>query len=305
MSESTDVELFETRIASARGFGQAYVREGIGGVPLVCVHGWPDTKHLYWKVIQPLADAGFEVIVPDLRGFGESDFAPDGFYDVPTHARDLYSLVHDELGHDFVVLMGGDLGGPIIQEIAAIYPEWVNRMVLFNSPLPYLKSEMAGITGTRTAPENLDYYERQGKDPDGLANELDTAELRRQYIAEFFTTRNWAHPGAYSAEEVDFHTQPFGDADRLRASFNIYVAVYDETKRSEPAIRGKNERTKTLIMFGPSDQVMYPAFDQMAAVVFPDHVGPIVLKDCGHFVPWEAPEELVRNTVAFCSDLLQ
>ncbi|MDD2818038.1 MAG: alpha/beta hydrolase [Candidatus Nanopelagicales bacterium] len=304
MSEFTDVEQFETHIASPRGFGQAYVREGVGGMPLVCVHGWPYTKYLYWKAIQPLVDAGFEVIVPDLRGFGESDFAPDGFYDGPSHAKDLYSLVHDELGHESVVLMGGDLGGSVIQEIAARYPDWVDRMVLFNSPLPYLKSEMAGITGTRTAPENLDYYERQGKDPDGLANELDTAELRRQYIAEFFTTRNWAHPGAYSAEEVAFHTQPFGDADRLRASFNIYVAVYDETKRSEAAIRGKNERTKTLILFGPSDQVMYPAFDLMAQVVFPNHVGPIVLEECGHFVPWEAPEELVRTTVAFCDDLL-
>ncbi|MDQ2651102.1 MAG: hypothetical protein M3Z03_16300, partial [Actinomycetota bacterium] len=59
-----------------------------------------------------------------------------------------------------------------------------------------------------------------------------------------------------------------------------------------------------LLLFGPSDHVIYPAFDEMAAVVFPDHVGPIRLERCGHFVPWEAPGPLVDATVEFCADLL-
>ena len=42
----------------------------------------------------------------------------------------------------------------------------------------------------------------------------------------------------------------------------------------------------------------------MAAVVFPDHVGPFLLRDCGHFVPWEAPTPLASGLVALCSDLL-
>jgi hypothetical protein len=87
-----------------RGLRQAYVREGMGGVPLLLVHGWPETKRIYWKVIAPLADAGFDVIVPDLRGFGDSDVAT-GFHDVPAHSRDLYALVHDHLGLDGVVLL--------------------------------------------------------------------------------------------------------------------------------------------------------------------------------------------------------
>jgi hypothetical protein len=53
---------------AARGFRQVYVHEGRGGVPIVLVHGWPESKRLYWRVIAPLAGAGFEVIVPDLRG---------------------------------------------------------------------------------------------------------------------------------------------------------------------------------------------------------------------------------------------
>lgn len=300
-----DPSRFEVRTANPRGFTQAYVRENAGGIPLVCVHGWPETKRVFWKVIEPLAAAGFEVIAPDLRGFGDSDVAPHGFHDVASHSRDLYALVHDVLGHEKVVLLGGDLGGPVIQDLALRHPEWVDRMVLFNSPLPYLKDEMGGIVGTRPSMEAADYFLRQGTDADALAAELVTPEQRQRYIATFYTSRFWAHPGAFMGPgEVAFHTEPFGDGAKLRASFGGYESAFNASARSEPTLLAKNELTRTLLLYGPSDHVIYPAFDRMAALVFPNHVGPYLLRDCGHFVPWEAPHALVSGTSAFCSDLL-
>lgn len=292
-----------------RGFRQAYVRENPGGVPLLCVHGWPETKRIWWRVIEPLAEAGFEVIVPDLRGFGESELGPDGFHDVPSHSRDLHALVTEGLGHDRVVLCGGDLGGPVIQDLALRFPEAVERMVLFNSPLPYDKAAMVDMD-TRPRAGASDYFLRQGTDPEGLVAELDTPEQRRRYIATFYTSRFWAHPGAFTegplpgGPAVDFHTEPFADGAKLRASFGGYESTFSEAARSEPALIARNPDVETLILFGPSDHVLYPAFDQMAAVTFPHHVGPFLLRDCGHFVPWEAPHQLVSATRAFCRDLL-
>jgi len=300
-----DPDRFPVSFSSGRGFRQAFVRINPGGVPLLCVHGWPESKRIFWKVIEPLAAAGFEVIVPDLRGFGDSDLGPDGFHDVHAHSLDMYSLVHDELGHDSVVLVGGDLGGPIVQDLALRHPEWVERMVLFNSPLPYLKGAMAGLAGTRAPRESSDYFLRQATDPDGLAADLTTADQRRRYIATFYTSRFWAHPGAFTgAGEVDFHTEPFGDAAHLRASFGAYESAVDPAARSGASMIARNERTRTLLLFGTSDHVIYPAFDEMAAHVFADHVGPFLLRNCGHFVPWEAPHALVSATTAFCGDLL-
>jgi pimeloyl-ACP methyl ester carboxylesterase len=298
------------------GLGQAYVRENIGGVPLVLVHGWPETKRIWWKVIAPLAEAGFEVIVPDLRGFGDSDVSPDGFHDVAAHAHDLWQLVEGHLGHHSVVLAGGDLGGPIVQHLALEHPEWVDRMVLFNSPLPYLKDTMSSLEGTRPPRESSDYFVRQGLDADGLAAELSSESQRRHYIATFYTSRYWAHPGAFTGaqcdagrfgatDEVDFHTEPFADAMHLRASFGAYESTFDPARRSGAARLGRNDTTPTLLLYGPSDRVIYPAFDQMAAQVFARHVGPFLLRDCGHFVPWEAPHAFVSGTESFCSDLLR
>ena len=294
-------------VASPRGFHQAFwhvppQRAGVA-VPIVCVHGWPETKRLYLKVIEPLAAAGFEVIVPDLRGFGDSGLAPDGMYDIVSHARDLYALVHDHLGHERVVVMGGDLGGPTIQEMALRWPEWVDRMVLFNSPLPYDKARMADLR-TRAPKETLDYYVRQGTDADALLGELDSVEKRREYVAQFYTHRNWAHPSAFDPDEVAFHCEPFGDASKLRASFANYESVFDDTKRVEKPLMGHNSVTPTLVYFGVSDAVMPPDFDAMAAVVFDRCAGSRRIAGCGHFVPWEAPDLLVEGTVEFCLDLL-
>ena len=276
-------------------------RSAVAKTVLVCLHGWPESKRIFSRVVEPLRDAGFDVVVPDLRGFGESGLAPDGFYDVVSHARDIEALVFDHLRYESVVLVGGDLGGPVIQEIALRNPTRVERMVLFNSPLPMDKERMDGLR-TRPPVEVMDYFIRQGTDADSLATELATDEKRTGYIAEFYSTRLWAHPGAFSADDIAWHVEPFRDAQKLRASFANYESAFDAKKRIEKPLYGRNLVTPTLILFGTSDQVIYPDFDLMAATVFEDHEGPVRIENCGHFVPWEAAEEFIFRTVKFCDE---
>lgn len=283
-------------VASPRGFRQAYwhARGAAEGSrrAIVCVHGWPETKRIFARVVAPLADAGHDVVVPDLRGFGDSEVPADGFNDVASHARDLHALVHDHLGYDSVVLVGGDLGGPVIQDLALRHPGWVRSMVLFNSPLPYDAASMAGLR-TRPPTETTDYFVRQGTDADALAAELASPGMRRRYVATFYTSRFWAHPGAFSPEDIDWHVEPFADGASLRSSFGNYESVFDAAKRSERAMLGPNATTPTMVLFGTSDKVIYPDFDKMAEAVFARCVGPYLLRDCGHFVPWESPRALV------------
>jgi pimeloyl-ACP methyl ester carboxylesterase len=295
-----DPTRFRVGVSRARGFALAFVDEGTGPA-LLLVHGWPETKRIWWRNIAPLARAGFRVIAPDLRGFGDSGVAPDGFEDVPSHSRDLAALL-DALGVETCVPVGGDLGGAIIQDFARRFPERVSRLVIFNSPLPYLKDTMSGLR-TRPAREASDYFVRQGTDANALARELDSAEKRRRYIASFYGSRFWAHPGTFTREAIDFMTEPFADAAKLRASFGSYESSFDPAKRSEPPLLGVNQ-THALILFGPSDHVIYPEFDRMAALVFPDHVGPFLIRDAGHFLQWEAADVLNSAIRAFCRDLL-
>lgn len=300
----TDPDRFPVHHFGGRGVDIAYVREGIGGYPLLLVHGWPETMRIWWRMIEPLAAAGYEVIVPDLRGFGRSGVGADGIHDVPVHSRDMKALV-DELGHAQVTLVGGDLGGVVIQDFALRFPESTDRMVLFNSPLPY-DTTMAHLR-TRPPMEVADYFLRQGTDADGLAAELTTPEARERYIVTFYTSRLWAHPGAFlstAGSDVAFHTAPFADGAKLRASFGGYESVFNEAKRSEPPLLAINPDVEALLLHGQSDHVIYPDFDRMAEIVFPDHVGPFLLRDCGHFVQWEAAAILTSAIKAFCRDRL-
>ena len=299
MTSDTDPSRFETKFASPRGFAQAFIREGIGGTPVLLVHGWPETTRIWWRNVAELAEAGFEVIAPDLRGFGESSVGPDGYHDVASHSQDMYALVHDELGHESVIVVGGDLGGPVIQDLSLRYPGFVSRMVLFNSPVPFDAEKMAGMR-TRPAREASDYFVRQGRDPDGLAAELATPEMRRRYIATFYGSRFWAHPGAFAPEAVEFMTEPWADGSKLRASFGAYESSFNENARSGPTAMAAPNPTPTMILFGQSDHVLYPDFDRMAATVFPNHVGPFLLRDCGHFVQWEAAHALNSAIIAWC-----
>src|SRR3712207_2588352 len=148
------------------------------GFPLLLVHGWPETKRIWARNVGPLAQAGFEVVVPDLRGFGESGLAPDGFYDLAAHARDLHALMRDVLGHERCAVAGGDLGGGVVQDLGLRFEGFVARQVIFNSILPLL-GEAYEAAGLQTAPPRevrmaADYFLRQGRDADALAAELDT-----------------------------------------------------------------------------------------------------------------------------------
>ena len=138
----------------------------------------------------------------------------------------MHALVADVLGHDRCAAAGGDVGGVVIQDLGLRFPGFVARQCLFNTVPPVLPEqyEQAGIPPEipREVRMAADYFRRQGRDADGLAAELDSPDKRRRYIAQFYGSRFWAAPGTFGQEDVEFMTEPFADADKLRASFGIY-----------------------------------------------------------------------------------
>jgi pimeloyl-ACP methyl ester carboxylesterase len=304
-----DPAAFPVERATVRdGLEIAYVRANPGGFPLLLVHGWPETMRIWWRNVAALAEAGFEVIVPDLRGFGLSGLAPDEHYDMAASATDLHALVHDQLGHERCAAVGGDYGGVVVQDMALRFEGFVVRQCLFNTVLPLLPEAYteAGIAAEppRRSRMAADYFVRQGSDADGLAAELDTPAKRRGYVAQMYGPRFWAAPGAFGPQDVDFMTEPFADADKLRASFGLYESTMGNRPVSEPPRFLEPNPVETLVLYGPEDHVIWPDFPARAEVAFPRRVGPFVVPGAGHFLQWERADVLNGALVAFLRDLL-
>src|SRR3954453_3839627 len=112
------------------GFRLAYDRTG-GGPPVVLLHGWPGDRRDFRLVAAALA-GGADGVVPDLRGFGESDMHdvdPAEGYAGNAQARSVLGLI-EELGLEQVVLAGYDIGSRIAQVVAREAPDRVRALVV-------------------------------------------------------------------------------------------------------------------------------------------------------------------------------
>jgi pimeloyl-ACP methyl ester carboxylesterase len=96
----------------------AYERRG-KGAPLVLIHGFP-LDHTIWEPIVPLLENDFDLILPDLRGFGESD-APKTEYAMSDLAADIAALL-DSLEIEKAAIAGHSLGGYVALAFAHAYP---------------------------------------------------------------------------------------------------------------------------------------------------------------------------------------
>jgi epoxide hydrolase 4 len=106
------------------------------GQPVILLHGFPEFWRGWLKQIEPLADAGYRVIVPDQRGYNLSD-KPRGVkaYTVDKLVDDILGLM-DVLGYDKANLIGHDWGAVIAWAFAIWHPERLHKLGILNVPHP-------------------------------------------------------------------------------------------------------------------------------------------------------------------------
>ena len=114
---------------NVNGIQLAYDRRG-KGTPLVLLHGYPLDHHL-WDEVLPLLEDTFDVIVLDLRGFGESNTI-DTPYTMDDYASDVAGLL-DQLGIQKTAIVGHSMGGYVTLAFVRLYPERVSGFGLVSS----------------------------------------------------------------------------------------------------------------------------------------------------------------------------
>jgi len=114
---------------NVNGVDLAYNRFG-KGTPLMLIHGFP-LDHRTWDELVPLLEDTFDIILPDLRGFGRSSTI-DSFYTIEDFALDLAGLL-DHLNIQQAAIAGHSMGGYVALAFARLFPERVRGLALVSS----------------------------------------------------------------------------------------------------------------------------------------------------------------------------
>jgi len=107
--------------------------DGGGRTTLLCLHGFLDSAWAFWEVGPLLAAAGYHVVAPDLRGFGDSErVGAGGYYYFTDYLMDVADLV-DGLARDRLGLVGHSMGGSVAAQYAASFPARAWRLAMLES----------------------------------------------------------------------------------------------------------------------------------------------------------------------------
>jgi pimeloyl-ACP methyl ester carboxylesterase len=113
-----------------------YVAEYGAGVPVVLLHGWPDSGHLWRHQVPYLVDHGFQVVVPDMRGFGRSERPAEvSAYALQNAVADVAGILN-ALGIETAHVVGHDWGAAVAWLTAMFVPDRVRKLVAVSVPHP-------------------------------------------------------------------------------------------------------------------------------------------------------------------------
>jgi len=267
------------------GFSLAYDRSG-SGPTVVLLHGWPGGRSDYRLVTPLLADVA-DVVVPDLRGFGESDrlpVAPDEGYTGDAQARSVMALI-DELGLGPVVLAGYDIGSRIAQVVARQFPERVRALVV-TPPLPGAGQRL--LDPAVVAEFWYQNFHRTALPERLLDGDRDAV---RGYLAHFWT--HWSGPSYIPADaDLDRLADSYGRPGAFAASIGWYrqgpgILAHGLAEQAPAPAERLAVRTHAL---WPALDPLFPASWSDRLDEFFADVALTRLPDSGHFVPLEAPD---------------
>jgi epoxide hydrolase A/B len=310
------------RLIETNGIRLRTVVAGQGPL-IILLHGWPQCWYLWRHQIDPLVAAGFQVAVPDQRGYGGSD-APQEIeaYDILHLTGDVIGIV-DALGHSTCIVVGHDWGAPVAWNTALLHAERVRAVV--GMSVPYFRWPVGAFTRQENFGDKfwyMVYFQKPGVAEAEL--EVDVRRTLRMihfslsgsapehlFFAPKSSTAGFLDglidpqelPRGMTQEDLDYYVAQYQQSG-FRGGLNWYRNL-DRDIEVTPQLEGKKILQPALFLAGEKDLVLkFPGMnlDTMRALI-PNLQGCIIVPGAGHWVPAEYPEEVNRSLLDFLKDL--
>jgi haloacetate dehalogenase len=257
------------------------------GPPVLLLHGYPQTGQMWRKVAPRLLDE-FTVLCPDLRGYGDSDKPRDG-YDKKSMARDMHEVML-ALGHRTYALVGHDRGGRVAHRQALDYPDAVKKLCVLDIVPTHTVFDR---TDRHLAAAYWHWFYFQAPDlPEIMISAA--AEPFLRYMFRGLTFR----AGAIEEPMVQEYLRAFTLPGTVRAGLEDYRAAATRDFEDEARELDRKLDCPVLAIWGEYGK-MHTLFDVLGTWKEKAHHVQGHTLPCGHFIPEEAPEELLADLLAF------
>lgn len=240
------------------------------GEPIVLIHGFPTSSHL-WRDVVPLLPSGRRVVVVDLLGYGRSDRPMDRDLSIKGHADRVIALL-DALRIQYAAIVGHDLGGGIAQYLAVRHPTRVERLCLIDSvgfdewPTRQVKMAKATLPLTRHLPTTW------------ILSAL-RSEMERGYSQE-----------VRGARSIDIYIRPFCSPEGRDVLVGHLEALDpEETVALSPRLG--EIMAPTAVITGAHDPFLASHVARQLHEAIP-HSTLDVIPDVRHFTPEESPDAI-------------
>jgi epoxide hydrolase 4 len=283
----TATETWEHRDIITNGIRMHYVTQGSGPL-IVLLHGFPEFWYSWRYQIPFLAEHGYTVVAPDLRGYNDTDKPRTG-YDVATLTRDIAGLIHG-LGQEKAIIVGHDWGGVLAWVFAARYPQMTERLIVMNAPHPQaMRREMRTLKQLRKS-----WYVFFFQIP-----WLPEYVLLRKHANEVGRMLRGAavQKAAFPREITAKFQQAMSKPGAMKAALNYYRQLF----RLRPLYaRGSKTRigAPTLLIWGVQDIALGIELTN-GLEQWVDNIKIERIPDSGHWVQQEQPEKVNRLMLDF------
>ncbi|ARN47904.1 alpha/beta fold hydrolase [Pseudomonas aeruginosa] len=273
-----------------------------GARSAVLLHGWPDSPHAWKDLAESLADAGYRVLAPALRGF-----APTRFRDASTPrsgqlaalACDLLAFV-DSLALQRPLLVGHDWGARAVASACGLREDVASHLVMLS--VGYASNDPQQVLSLPQA--RSFWYQWFMATPRG---ERALREEGEAFARQMWDT--WSPPGWYAERDFQEAAQAFSGPDWVAVVLHYYRHRWGFVA-GEPRYGAAEQRLlpaprlalPTLVLHGGADACTHPDGSRGREHYFSGRYQRLVLEGVGHFPQREAAAQVADAILRFCAD---
>lgn len=310
------------RMVETNGINIHLVEQGEGPVVLM-LHGFPESWYSWRHQLPALAEAGYHVIVPDVRGYGQSD-APEAIeaYSMKQLTADAVGIL-DALDVESAVVVGHDWGAPMAWNSAFLYPDRIRAVVGMSVPFSQ-RGPMPPTQLFKQVFKDRFFYILYFQEPGVAEAELE-ADVRR-FLRLFMHSASADGPqeslmpnkksdakfldGMEDPDELppwltkadlDFYTAEF-ERTGLRGGLNRYRNM-DRDWEELTELENAKIKQPALFLAGEQDPVIKMAQPEGMKALIPNLQLPAFIPHCGHWTQQEKPDEVNAALIKFLKEL--